>query len=160
MTIAEDTRVALRRHPFLREALQTGVINYTAAARFLDVGEVEAVAAALRRLSAELPPGEPTSRDVRIRIIRDIGQVGTTEDALLQIGEDLLGPADAGETALQVEGTLDAGYVGAVCTRMGAERLSIAAAGWTDDRLILVVERTDVADAIRILEDTAAPPIE
>ena len=50
MTVAAETREAVRDHPFLETALRAGVVNYTAAARFLDVGEEEAVAAALRQI--------------------------------------------------------------------------------------------------------------
>ncbi|MFT4958602.1 MAG: hypothetical protein ACI9EZ_001934, partial [Halobacteriales archaeon] len=50
MSLAERTREAARARPFLVEGLRAKVVNYTAAARFLDVdGEVDAVATALRR---------------------------------------------------------------------------------------------------------------
>jgi len=62
MTVAADARAAVREHPFLETALRAGVVNYTAAARFLDVGAEEAVAAALRRYAAELDDYAPTDR--------------------------------------------------------------------------------------------------
>ena len=49
MTVAERTRAAVRAEPFVYEALRAGVLNYTAAARYLDVGDESAVSAALRR---------------------------------------------------------------------------------------------------------------
>ena len=55
MTVAAETRRAVRASPFLRDALRAGCVNYTAAARFLDVGDEDAVVAALRRYAEDLP---------------------------------------------------------------------------------------------------------
>ena len=61
MSLASDTRDAVRRRSFLHAALAAGVVNYTAAARYLDVGEEEAVVAALRRYAEELTAEQPAA---------------------------------------------------------------------------------------------------
>jgi hypothetical protein len=44
VTLAAEAREAVRRRPFLYDALGAGVVNYSAAARLLDVdGETDAV---------------------------------------------------------------------------------------------------------------------
>jgi len=45
MSVAERTRAAVREEPFLHDALRAGVVNYRAAARYLDVGDEDAVRA-------------------------------------------------------------------------------------------------------------------
>jgi hypothetical protein len=57
MNVAERTREAVRRRPFLHDALAAGVVNYAAAAEFLDVDRGDdAVTAALRRYADDLDP--------------------------------------------------------------------------------------------------------
>ena len=59
MTVAAETRKAVREHPFVYDGLRAGIVNYTAAARFLDVGDTEAVGAALRRYAEDLSEYAP-----------------------------------------------------------------------------------------------------
>lgn len=82
MSLAAETRQRIREHPFLRVALRAGVVNYSAAADFLDVdGEREAVATALRRYAGELPPFETEARDVRVRMRSEVGLRETASGA-------------------------------------------------------------------------------
>ena len=81
MTLAADTRAAVRRRPFLHEALRAGVLNYAAAARLLDVeGEQSAVVAALRRYAETLSPYDETARDVRVTMRSGLGERSTRND--------------------------------------------------------------------------------
>jgi len=78
VTLAADTRAAVRRRPFLHEALRAGVVNYAAAARLLDVdGEDSAVVAALRRYAETLPPYDETARDARVTMRSGLGERST-----------------------------------------------------------------------------------
>jgi hypothetical protein len=60
MSLASETRDAVRARPFLHDALAAGVVNYAAAARALDIGgDVDAITAALRRFAEELSDPDP-----------------------------------------------------------------------------------------------------
>ena len=55
MSLAADTREAVRNRPVLYDALCAGIVNYTAAAESLDVdGDTDAIATALRRFGQSL----------------------------------------------------------------------------------------------------------
>lgn len=75
MTLAAETRAAIRRRPFLREALRAGVVNYAAAARLLDVeGEHGAVVAALGRYAEALPDYEESAHEARVTMGSGFGE--------------------------------------------------------------------------------------
>ena len=75
MTLAAETRAAVRRRPFLYEALRAGVVNYAAAARLLDVeGEQGAVVAALGRYAEALPNYEASAREARVTMRSGLGE--------------------------------------------------------------------------------------
>ena len=73
MTVAAEAREAVRERPFLETALRAGVVNYTAAARFLEVGDEEAVAAALRRYAGELDDYRPPDRRASVSMRSGVG---------------------------------------------------------------------------------------
>ena len=80
MSLASETRDAVRARPFLYDALRAGVVNYTAAARELDVdGEVDAVATALRRFAEELAEYDPTNLFERNQNVRPSAQAATDD---------------------------------------------------------------------------------
>ena len=55
MSLAAETRAAVRERPVLYDALRAGIVNYTAAAESLDLdGETDAIATALRRFAQSL----------------------------------------------------------------------------------------------------------
>jgi hypothetical protein len=75
VTLAAETRAAIRRRPFLREALRAGVVNYAAAARLLDVeGEHSAVVAALGRYAEALPDYGESARETRVTMRSGLGE--------------------------------------------------------------------------------------
>ncbi|MEF8808810.1 DUF7523 family protein [Natronomonas sp.] len=156
MTVAADTREALRRRPFLETALRAGVVNYTAAARFLDVGETEAVAAALRRYAEELEDYEESDRRASVSMRSGVGPVdagGETADALLQVGETAF-TADGGDyTAVVADGDVDASALVDVLGRLRTADVAVEAAAAAEGTLAVVVGRRAGANAVRAVED-------
>jgi len=165
-TLADRAREAARRHPFVLEGLAAGVVNYTAAARFLDLaGEEEAVAAALRRYAGDLRRSTD-GRDARVTMQTGVGigdgDAGTgagdegddadDADPLLSVGGTTV--TDGGDhTALLARGSVDAPALAAVLRRFEAEGIDPTAAGVAGDALVVVVGRRAGADALRVVED-------
>ncbi|WP_435332870.1 DUF7523 family protein [Haloarchaeobius sp. TZWWS8] len=160
MTLAETTRAAADDHPFLVEALRAGVVNYSAAARFLEVdGEAEAVATALRRYAESLPAYEPTARDVRVTMESGLGRVSPddAEEPLLRVGDATFGSASGGgETAILATGSVDASLCRRALGRLETADVSVVAMGFTEDVLVVLVSRLDAANAVRAVETAAA----
>ena len=153
MTVAADTREAVREHPFLQTALRAGVVNYTAAARFLDVGEQEAVAAALRRYVADLDDYAPPDRRASVSMRSGVGRADEREDALLVVGDVGFSPDGGDYTAVVAEGEVDAGALGEVLARLGTAEVDVAAAAGAEGTLVVVVGRRAGANAVRAVED-------
>ena len=158
MTLAADTRSAVRRNPFVFEALRTGVLNYTAAARYLDVGDLDPVAAALRRYAEELPDYESDSRDARVTMQSGLGAVEVAEiedenEALLAVGGRALVPDAGSLTGVLATGAVDARALAHVLDRLAIERTDVAAAGVAGDTLVVAVGRRAGPDAVRTVED-------
>lgn len=153
MSLASDTRDAVRSRPFLLRGLRAGIVNYTAAARFLDVGDPEAVATALRRYAADLPAAESIERSVRVTMHSDLGQVddGTTE-SILVVGDAGFELGGGRHTAIVATGDVDALVTATVLERLDANGTTVVAAGFADDSLVLVVERRSGPDVLRIVE--------
>lgn len=153
MTVAADTREAVREHPFLQTALRAGVVNYTAAARFLDVGEQEAVAAALRRYVEDLDDYAPPDRRASVSMRSGVGRADERADALLVVG-DVGFSADGGDyTAVVAEGEVDASTLGDVLARLGTADVDVEAAAGAEGTLVVVVGRRAGANAVRAVED-------
>lgn len=157
MSIAAATRSAVDREPFLRLAIRAGVVNYSAAARYLDVGDHDAVAAALRRLADELPPLEGTDPDRRIRVRRGARLVEDDPDALLRVGDVGVAIDDGELAAILVAGELSAAVVGGVLTALAEGGIDVRGAGWAGDQLVIVVPSDDRVDALRMVEDVRPP---
>ncbi|EMA40424.1 hypothetical protein C448_13786 [Halococcus morrhuae DSM 1307] len=162
MTLAADTRRAVRRNPFVFEALRAGVLNYTAAARFLDVGDLDPVAAALRRYAEELPDHESDSHDARVTMQSGLGAVdmaemesGTSDEneALLAVGGRALVPDLGSLTGVLATGEVDARALAHVLDRLAVERIDVTAAGVAGDGLLVVVGRRAGPDAVRVVEE-------
>lgn len=168
MSLAEDARAAVRRRPFLVDALRAGVLNYTAAARFL-ADEVDrdadpdAVATALRRYGESLGGYETETPRVRVSMQSGLdkksgpGKSGPGEsesdDALLAVG-DVNFVEDGGSlTGILAAGEVDTSALAAVLGRLSVEEIDPVAAGAADDSLLVVVERRDGPDAVRLVED-------
>jgi hypothetical protein len=161
MTLAADTRRAVRRNPFVFEALRAGVLNYTAAARFLDVGDIDPVAAALRRYAEELPAHEHTVRSVRVTMQSGLGAVETDEmegesNGLLTVGGRALVPDAGSLTGVLATGEVDARALAHVLDRLAVEGIEVAAAGVAGDALVVAADRRAGPDAVRTVEDALA----
>ena len=160
MSLASETRRAAADHPFLITALRTGVVNYTAAARFLDVeGETDAVATALRRYAEELPEYESSSSDVRVTMKSGVGPVEDVagdetydDDWLLVVGGSAFGPDGDGYTAILASGAVGPSSLAAGLEALTFEEIDVAGAGMNHEMMIVIVDRLDGANAVRALE--------
>lgn len=158
MSIAETTRDAVRRQPFLLDALRAGVLNYSAAAAFLDVeGDDDAVATALRRFGEELPAFETSERDARVTIQSGVGfpeaDAESDDDgaALLAVAGTVL--TDGGSlSAVLATGAVDTTTLVSVCSRLAAEDVETHAAAVAGESLVIVVDRRDGANALQAME--------
>lgn len=152
MTVAREAREAVRREPFLHAALRAGVLNYTAAARYLDVGDEEAVSAALRRYAADLPDPSPDAGSVRVDMQSGLGECDPA-DALLAVGDRAYGPDGGDYTAIVAAGDVGPGALADVLARLAIEDVSVSAAGATGGHLVVAVGRRAGVDALRAVED-------
>lgn len=154
MTLAARAREAARARPFVYEGLRAGVINYSAAARLLDVGDEEAVAAALRRYGEELPDRDSLDGSARVTMHSGLGTTTSVVDGLLMVGETPY-VQDAGSlTAVVATGDVDTRSLARVLGRLDAEGVTVEAAGVANGHLVVVVERRDGPDAVRFIEET------
>jgi hypothetical protein len=153
MSLASDARDAIRERPFLLTALRAGVVNYRAAAEFLELdGDDDAVATALRRFAADLGDYEATSRSIRVAMRSGIGRTDDAGDALLSVGEAAF-DADGGSlTALVAAGDVDAGVLAFALSRLGTAAVPVEAAAVGDESLVVVVPRRDGPNALRVVE--------
>jgi hypothetical protein len=155
VTLAADTRRAVRRHPFLFDALRAGVLNYSAAARFLDIdGDTDAIVAALRRYAEDLP--DPDSGDgAAVSMRSGFGRVdaadATAADALVVVGDTALAP-DTGSLTALVASTGDTRALERALGCLRAVDVAVEAAAVGDDALVVVVGRRDGPDALRAVE--------
>jgi hypothetical protein len=152
MSLAAATRDAVRERPFLYDALRAGVVNYTAAARTLDVeGDTDAVATALRRFAEELPDGPAHDSEARVSMQSGLGRVDGG-DALLTVGDTRLGEGAGSLTGIVASGDLEPAGLGAVLGRLRGADIAVEAAGVGDETLVVVVQRRDGPDALRVVE--------
>ncbi|SEO97567.1 hypothetical protein SAMN04487948_109102 [Halogranum amylolyticum] len=161
MSLAADTREAVRERPFLRDALRAGVVNHTAAADFLALdGEREAVATALRRFSEDLDDYATEERRVRVTMQSGV-EVDTAEsgdgdernetEPLFSLGGTSV--ADGGsQTAVLATGEVDAAGLAAVLERLAVDDVAVDAAAVAGETLLVVVGRRDGATAVRVVE--------
>lgn len=165
-SLAARTRTVARRYPFLVMALRTGTANYTAVARFLDVdGEVDAVASALRRYADSLEEATHRDSSVRVRMQSGLGPVESLEEALIVVSSTALGVPestdtrsdDAGTdnptyTAIIATGTVDGRSLANAIAGLSLEGIDVVAAGLENGTMVVVVERLEGANAVRIVE--------
>lgn len=149
-SIAAETRRAVDNTPYLRQSLRAGIVNFTEAARQLEVpGETEAVASALRRYAAELPPLEAETGTTRVRMER-----GVDADRVLVSGT---ASATADLTAITLEGGISAGLFGRVLSAFESTNLAIQGAGMTDETAVVLVDRGEGSRALRLVEAVLEP---
>ena len=164
MSLAAETRAAVRARPWLLDALRAGVVNYAAAAASLDVeGDRDAIATALRRFEDDLPDVDDDARDVTVRMRSGVGMAGDDDDdasgddaepeaPLLSVGGERIRRGGGRLTAIVADGDVDARALSAAVDRLAAENVVVDAAGVAGDRLVVVVPRADGATALRLVE--------
>jgi len=175
MSLAAETREAVRRRPVLYDALRAGIVNYTAAADSLDIdGDTESIATALRRFGESLSAadtdadgdsGEKADRSLTVRMESGIDRVDT--DALLAVdgagfggdGDPQPAPDVADEspslTAIHATGDVDSELLATVVDRLRIDEIEVHAAGVADDALVVLVPRRSGATALRLVEAAA-----
>lgn len=161
MSLAAETREAVRARPFLLEALQAGVVNYAAAARALDVADdTEAVATALRRFAERLPEREVAERRGRVTMHGGLERLDPPEidleEALLSVGGARFGEADCGGggslTGVLATGDVDPAALAHALGVLAANSVEVDAAGVAGESLVVVVDRRDGPAALRGVE--------
>jgi hypothetical protein len=154
MSLAADTREAVRERPVLYDALRAGVVNYTAAAETLDIdGDREAIATALRRFTESLSENadEPTDRSLTVRMDRSVDpdELDAVPSTVETAGVD-----DA-VTAVRARGGVDAEMLATVCDRLRIAEIDILAASVAADLLVVVVPQRAGVDTLRTVEAVA-----
>jgi len=155
MSLAAETREAVRSHPFVYEGLRAGIVNYSAAARYLDVGDTDTVVAALRRYADELPEPTDIDRDLRVTMHSGVGPAETTDEALLVVGDTALAAESGDSTAVVATGDVDPDLLGTVLGQCSAGDVAVEAAAVGEDTIVLVVGRRDGPNAVRLIESNA-----
>ena len=152
MSLAAETREAVRARPFLLEGLRAGVVNYAAAARALDVADdTEAVATALRRFAERLPERDVGER--RARVTMHGGLSEDVEEPLLAVGDVGIGEGDDGSlTGVLATGDVDPAALAHALGVLAANGVAVRAAGVAGESLVVVVERRDGPSALRAVE--------
>ncbi len=161
VTLAAETRAAVRARPFLYDALRAGVLTHRRAADLVldDVSsdtdtdpdpDPDTVATALRRFADDLPPVERATRRATVRLRRGVGPVDT--DPLLAVGGVSLGEADDDRTALLATGEVDPRALETVLGRLRVAGVGVGAAGVADGALVVVVADDDRTAALRAVE--------
>ncbi|WP_418283040.1 DUF7523 family protein [Halorubrum sp. DTA98] len=174
MSLAAETREAVRARPFVLTALRAGVVNYSAAAAWLagDAGldgDPDAIATALRRFREDLAPYDVDARTASVSMRSGIGVAALDRSGPTDV-DDPDGPSvhSAGEPALSVAGTgivpdgdataivatgdVDAPALAAVLARLSTAGIETRAAGVAAESLIVVVGRREGANAVRAVE--------
>ncbi|ELY97057.1 hypothetical protein C482_14199 [Natrialba chahannaoensis JCM 10990] len=170
MSLAAETRRAVEAHPFLVTALRAGIVNYTAAARFLsgderetatgessdEIGEIngdiDAIATALRRYAEELPAATHDARDVSVRMESSIGTVDDPGSALVTVGGTAFGSNGGDLTAIYATGAVDAAALATTLESLAVREIEPVAAAVGNETLIVIVERREGANAVRTVE--------
>lgn len=163
-SLAARARAAVDDRPFLRTALAADVVNYAAAARTLDLdtddantdtdpsaepGRIDAVAAALRRYAEELE-FDTEARSARVTMEGRLGE--TDETGLLSVNGTNYASGAGTLTGVLAAGDVDARALAAVLSRFDAAGVDPEAAGVAGGALLVVVQRRDGPDAVRLTE--------
>ncbi|ELZ50660.1 hypothetical protein C464_02168 [Halorubrum coriense DSM 10284] len=165
MSLAADTREAVRSRPFVFDALRAGLLNHSAAAAWLAEaavldGDPDAVAAALRRFREDLPAYATETRVASVSMRSGVGlsaadgaAEGDAGGPLLRVGDAALVP-EGDRTAIVATGDVDAAALAATLRRLAVRDVEVAAAGVAGDALVCVVGRRDGPDAVRVVEES------
>ncbi len=161
MSLAADTREAVRKHPFVLDALRAGVLNHSAAAAWLAEeagigGDPDAIATALRRFREDIPSYETDSRTASVSMRSGVAveehEAGALDDdPLFRVGGAAV-LSGGRDTAVLASGDVDAAALAAVLRRLAAVDVDVSAAGVAGDALVVIVERRAGATAVRVVE--------
>lgn len=169
MSLAAETREAVREQPFVLDALRAGVLNHSAAGAWLAEtagidGDPDAIATALRRFREELPAYRTGERTASVSMqsgvrVAEAGAGASDEagpdtpdaDPVLRVGGTAVLP-DGRETAILASGDVDAAALAGALRRLSAVDVDVSAAGVAGDALAVVVGRRDGATAVRVVE--------
>ncbi len=157
MSLAAETREAVRQRPTLYDGLRAGIINYTAAAEQLDLdGDREAIAAALRRFAesiSENADSDPTAdRSLTVRMNRGVDPDEATSLPVLN-GDEVA--TDGPVTAIRASGDVDAAVLASALDRLRIADIDVVAAGVTSETLVILVEQRAGANALQLVEGVA-----
>lgn len=152
MSLAADARDAVQERPFLFEALRAGVVNYSAAARAIDVGDDEAaVATALRRYAEQLPDRTLDGRRASVTMHSGLARADG-DDALLAINGEGFAVDDGDLTGVLATGEVDPAALGHALGRLGTAGVVPVAAGVVGESLCVVAERRDGPATVQAVE--------
>lgn len=154
MSLASQTRETVKNHPCIHEALRAGVINYSAAARFLPIaGDTEAIASALRRYEEQLASPTTQSRDVSISMHSSYPseQAGFSEENPSDIDTETV-------TWLCVSGNISPAFVGSLLLGCKSHEIPIHAVSANEGTAVICVPRSTGAAALRCIENVLNPP--
>lgn len=154
MSLASRTRDAVRKRPFLFEALRAGIVNYAAAARVLEIGDdADAVATALRRFAEQLPPRHTAAHDARVTMHTGLERLAEGDEPMLTVGDCGFVPGRGSFTAILAVGDVDATTLTHALGVLRTNEVDVAAAGVTNESMVVIVGRSDGPTALRTVED-------
>lgn len=132
MSLAASTRRKVKNTPYLYDALRAGIVNYSAAARMLDLeGEDTAVSVSLQRLSKDLSPLEMSSVDANITI---------NSDEVKQ------------RVKILIEGGVDAKILSHLILVCHMNEIHVREASMEDKKINIVVGWKDGPNSLRLIE--------
>ena len=113
-------------------------------------GDTDAVATALRRLAEELADDPAHESEARVSMRSGLGRVDG--DGLLTVGDTRFGEGAGSLTGIVARGDVSAAALGDVLGRLRAAEIAVEAAGVGDGTLVVVVERSNGPDGLRVVE--------
>lgn len=153
MSLASRTRETIQNFPCIHEALRVGVINYSAAARFLPVaGDTEAIASALRRYENHLSGPANQSRDISISMHSSYPseQAGLTEETPYDTDTETV-------TWLCVSGDISPTVVGSLLLGCKSHDIRVNAVSANEGHAVICVPRSSGTSALRCIESVLNP---
>jgi len=159
MSLASETRDAVRARPFMYDALAAGVVNYAALARELDVeGDTEAITAALRRFAEELSDAPEAGGEATVRMKSGVEPLDEVADGdwLLRVGGHGYATGTGSLTGVLATGDLGERALERALGQLRSHDVGVEAAGVAGGTLLVVVGRQEGADAVRVIEDAVA----
>lgn len=153
MSLASRTRDTVKKYPCIHQALRAGVINYSAAARYLPVsGDTEAIASALRRYAEELPDPTPKPIDVSITMHTSY------PDQLSGLPAETPDTNEEGSiTWLCVSGDITPVLVGSVLLGCKSHEIPVQTVSANDGTALISVPQSAGAAALRCIEHVLDP---